>query len=199
MKETKDQLFQNIDSASDFEFNQDVANVFDDMIQRSIPFYKDLQSMIQKMALDFSKEGSLIYDLGSATGESIFQLAQCMPYPVQLIGIDHSQDMIKKARSKCAGLSANVHIEFESTDLNVPYDFKPCDIVLMILTLQFVRPVFRPPLINRIYQALNPNGAIILLEKISGETPLSNRYYIDLYHQYKEENGYSKMEISAKG
>jgi tRNA (cmo5U34)-methyltransferase len=36
--------------ASDFEFNAEVAEIFDDMLVRSVPFYLEQQNMLQRIA-----------------------------------------------------------------------------------------------------------------------------------------------------
>ena len=57
--------------ASDFKFDSDVAGVFDDMVNRSVPFYEKIQRMTAELAADHCIEGSRIYDLGCSTGTSM--------------------------------------------------------------------------------------------------------------------------------
>ncbi|MDE5603338.1 MAG: tRNA (cmo5U34)-methyltransferase, partial [Helicobacter sp.] len=51
-----------------FEFDEKVAGVFDDMLSRSIPYYKEVLSLSTDFALRFLKEDSTLLDLGTSTG-----------------------------------------------------------------------------------------------------------------------------------
>ena len=68
----------------------------------------------------------------------------------------------------------------------------------MSLTLQFVRPLARKRLAQRIYDGLNPQGCLILIEKVLAEQTLLNRLFIDHYYDFKRRNGYSDLEIAQK-
>ena len=68
----------------------------------------------------------------------------------------------------------------------------------MILTLQFIRPLYRDNLVSQILQGLNPNGCLIMVEKVIGEDSLFNRHFIKYYYEMKRRNGYSDLEISQK-
>ena len=46
---TKDTLFQKGHTSGKFEFNERVAEVFDDMLDRSIPFYGQVIAMIAEI------------------------------------------------------------------------------------------------------------------------------------------------------
>jgi tRNA (cmo5U34)-methyltransferase len=70
--------------------------------------------------------------------------------------------------------------------------------VLMILTLQFIRPLHRDKLIGTILNGMNENGALILVEKLIGEHSLFNRLFIKYYYDLKKRNGYSELEIAQK-
>jgi tRNA (cmo5U34)-methyltransferase len=71
-------------------------------------------------------------------------------------------------------------------------------VVVINYTLQFVRPANRSTLLESIYNALVPGGSLILIEKVNSEIPGLNKTFIDFHHQFKEEKGYSKLEISQK-
>ena len=49
--EQKDNLFSKTVSPGKFEFNESVAVVFDDMLERSIPFYRECQEMAVQWAV----------------------------------------------------------------------------------------------------------------------------------------------------
>jgi tRNA (cmo5U34)-methyltransferase len=70
--------------------------------------------------------------------------------------------------------------------------------VVLCLTLQFVRPIYREQLVQNIYDGLNPGGVLILVEKILAEESTFNRDFIKYYYNYKRRNNYSELEISQK-
>ena len=64
----KDQLCQVSDRpVADFTFNAETASVFDDMLERSVPFYAEMQRMLAQLAADFAADGTNIYDIGCST------------------------------------------------------------------------------------------------------------------------------------
>lgn len=185
--------------AHDFTFDQQVADVFDDMLERSIPFYGEMQRMTVELAQRFAQPGSAIVDLGCSTANTMCRLAEAIEDPtVRLIGVDSSRPMLEKARAKLDAAGALPRCELIAADLNL--DFKPptASVVIMNWTLQFVRPLNRDALVRTIYDHLLDRGCLILIEKVLGEESLLNRLYIDLYYDFKKRNGYSSSEIAQK-
>ena len=100
---SKDEIFkENASVIADFNFGEKVASVFDDMLDRSVPFYREIQKMIVEMAIDFAVDGTNIYDLGCSTGTTLLNLGQNVCSKVKFIGIDYSQDMLAKCKQKLA-------------------------------------------------------------------------------------------------
>jgi len=71
-------------------------------------------------------------------------------------------------------------------------------VVVLNFTLQFIPPEQRDALVQKIYQALNPGGVLIVSEKVVFDELDKNELFIDLHHRFKQANGYSEMEISRK-
>jgi tRNA (cmo5U34)-methyltransferase len=74
----KDEFFKDeITKAFDFKFGEKVASVFDDMVNRSVPFYEEIQRMIGEIAADHAKPGGGdVYDLGCSTGTTMIYMNQ---------------------------------------------------------------------------------------------------------------------------
>jgi tRNA (cmo5U34)-methyltransferase len=91
----KDKVFSS-DKArgSDFEFNDEVAKVFDDMLVRSVPFYLEQQSLVADIVRKFWVEGTNIYDLGCSTGTTLINLSKVVPASARLVGYDNSKSMV---------------------------------------------------------------------------------------------------------
>ena len=194
----KDEVFRAAQPIADFAFGEKVAAVFDDMLDRSVPFYSEMQRMISEMAGDFAVEGTNIYDLGCSTGTTMINLHRIIPPSVRIIGVDNSKEMLKRCATKLAEASFDRPHDLITADLNHGVETHNASMVLMILTLQFVRPLYRDTLIKSILNGLNENGCLILVEKVIGEDSLFNRLFIDYYYEMKKRHGYSEMEISQK-
>ena len=194
----KDEVFREVQPAGDFNFGEKVASVFDDMLDRSVPFYQEIQRMIAEVAADFAAEGTNIYDLGCSTGNTLLNLDATVANGVRLIGVDYSEEMLKRCRQKLAERGLQHDHELICADLNQGICIQNASMVLMVLTLQFVRPLYRDTLIRAILRGLNENGCLILVEKVLGEDSVFNRHFIKYYYDLKKRHGYSEMEIAKK-
>ncbi len=196
---TKDEVFKTeIEKASDFKFGAGVAKVFDDMVNRSVPFYSEMQRMIAELAADHAKEDSDVYDLGCSTGTTMIGMDSCVDKNIRFIGIDDSQQMLDKCKDKLTELGFARNYELRLSDLNQEVKIDNASVVVLCLTLQFIRPIYREKLVRSIYEGLNPGGALILVEKILAEDSRYNRDFINYYYNYKRRNNYSELEISQK-
>ncbi len=195
----KDEVFKGeIEQASDFKFGANVAKVFDDMVSRSVPFYGEMQRMMAELAADHAVEGSDIYDLGCSTGTTMIGMDTMVNPSIRFIGVDDSQEMLDKCKSKLMEVGFSRNYDLRTADLNNGVQIQNASVVVLCLTLQFVRPIYRERLIKDIYDGLNPGGALILIEKILAEDSNFNRDFIKHYYNYKRRNQYSELEISQK-
>ncbi|HKK15768.1 MAG TPA: carboxy-S-adenosyl-L-methionine synthase CmoA [Gammaproteobacteria bacterium] len=195
----KDKLFSTPKPANDFRFGAETASVFDDMVSRSVPYYDEIQRMVCEIAESFAVPGTNIYDIGCATATTLIALSEQLDSnDIQLIGMDNSDEMLSRAASKISKLPNKNRIKLVNANLNNQPPVENSSVVILLLTLQFVRPLNRDKLIRKIYNGLNPNGCLILVEKVTGSSTLLNRLYIEYYYKYKRKMGYSDMEISQK-
>jgi tRNA (cmo5U34)-methyltransferase len=184
----------------DFTFGKDTAAVFDDMLDRSVPFYAEIQRMLGELAADFAADGSCIYDLGCSTANSLLAVGAMLPpdLDVKFVGLDSSEDMLRQAEQKLAGTRFPWPYVLAQQDLNDGLQIENASIALMILTLQFVRPLNRESVVASVHRGLNHNGCFLLVEKVLGEHSTFNRLFINHYYEMKRRKGYSDMEISQK-
>jgi len=185
-----------------FEFNENVAHVFDDMAERSIPFYKEVQRLITSLVLTFYQKESSLLDLGCSTGTTLCLNAQALSdhgiTGQKLIGIDNSGPMCREAEKKVAGGNGfNQNISILEGDINSER-FEPASVIIMNYTLQFIPPFQRELLLNKIFKALVPNGILLVSDKILQSCTDISRIFVDHYYQFKRGKGYSEMEISRK-
>lgn len=199
IKSENDKVFvQPLPSVPDFKFGENVVRVFDDMVSRSVPFYDEIQRMIGEQVVDFATPGTNIYDLGCSTGTTLLGIDPILPENVHFIGIDNSAEMVERCRKNFiqAGVKRNYEIQYG--DLNMGVKLENASVVILCLTLQFVRPLYREELVKSICSQLNDNGCLILIEKVLGEDSLFNRLFIKYYYDMKRRHNYSDMEISQK-
>lgn len=185
----------------DFNFGEKTAEVFDDMLDRSVPMYRELQRMLGEIGAEFAENGSAVYDLGCSTGitlETLRGAITAVGTRVNLVGLDYSQPMLDRARDRFVGLPEDERPQLIHADLNQGCVIENASVVVLNLTLQFVRPLYRDTLIRQIAGGLNGNGCLILVEKVLSPDSLLNRMFIKFYYDMKRRNGYSDMEIAQK-
>ncbi len=195
----KDEKFKDpLPLVNDFDFGSETARVFDDMLDRSVPFYSEIQRMMGEIAKDFAEPHSRIYDLGCSTGTTLRQLDEIIEDPVTLIGIDASPEMLLRAKEKFATFPSRHPVELIAANLEEELPIENASVVVLNLTLQFVRPLYRDRLLANIARGTRSGGCLILVEKVLSENSALNRLFIKNYYAFKRRNGYSEMEISQK-
>ncbi len=195
----RDKLFDEKRSLiENFNFGKATAQVFDDMLNRSVPFYGEMQRMMAEMAGDFAVEGTNLYDLGCSTCTTFLHIDQSVNPGVTFVGVDSSQEMLDKAKQKLKAAGFKRDYELVCADINKGVEINNASVVIMNLTLQFVRPLYREKLIQSIARGLNDGGCLILIEKVLSEYSTLNRLFIKYYYDMKKRNGYSDLEIAQK-
>ena len=194
----KDTLF-NIDCVpEDFVFNERVVEVFDDMLDRSIPFYHEVIKASAQLLDSFLHPGDTVYDLGCSTGTSLLMFNHLLGHKnLHFIGLDNSGPMLDKARLKAELHSQQNSVSFALEDI-ISFDHPGAGGIILHYTLQFIRPLQRPAFLTRLFDSLRPGGVLLISEKVISHDRHLNRQFIDKYHQYKKSRGYSELEIAKK-
>ncbi len=195
----KDQVYldERVD-ITDFKFDHKVATVFDDMVVRSVPFYVEIQRMVRELTADFATPGTSVYDLGCSTGTTFLSLNDVVDPSVRFIGIDNSAEMLEECERKFEEGGLNRPYELRCADLNQGIAIDNASVAIMLLTLQFIRPLYREKLSADVFRGLNANGCLIVVEKVLAEDSLFNRLFIKYYYDMKRRNGYTELEITQK-
>lgn len=194
----RDRLFQQTAArASDFEFTKEVAEIFDDMLLRSVPFYLEQQLLIVELAQIFYQPKTVAYDLGCSTGTTLLHLSRKLKH-ARLVGYDNSAPMVEKAQARIKAQGLSTHIDIRQGDLQRDLLLSQASVVTLCWTLQFIRPQLRAALLSHIYTSLESGGALIVTEKVLTASTQLNRLFIDRYYEFKKRNGYSNQEIMRK-
>ncbi len=178
-----------------FEFDEEVAAVFDDMLLRSVPFYGESQKITEFFVLKKLENGGILYDLGCSTASLLLSIHRKLTCEATLIGLDNSEAMLSQARKKCDAYGAN--IEVKNGDI-LNYNYEQADVFVSNYTLQFIRPLVREELVKKISASLKKEGIFIFSEKVISHHSKLNKDLIECYYGFKKGQGYSEYEIVQK-
>ena len=192
----RDEIYKDKVDISKFTFDQKVVDVFDDMVLRSVPGYKQMIELIGLAGRTYPAVNSNVYDLGCSTGAVTLSIASNLKSAsVKIFSIDNSKEMVEQCSKNLSSTEAN--IQYICDDIE-KIQLDNASLIVLNLTLQFINPQYRSDLIKRIFKSLLPGGALIISEKIINENEEINKSLISLHESFKRENGYSETEIAQK-
>jgi tRNA (cmo5U34)-methyltransferase len=173
------------------------------MALRSIPHYQEVQRMCAELCYSYYKKNSVIYDLGSSTGQMALMLSrQFSRKKFTYCGIDNSAEMVKKACLNTSHLPTSHHTRFFQSDIrNFPLPGtgeEKTSIILANYTLQFLAPRERAPMLKKIFEHLPRGGILIFSEKVLESAASTTDLFVKFYYEFKKRNGYSELEIAQK-
>ncbi|MFV3243626.1 carboxy-S-adenosyl-L-methionine synthase CmoA, partial [Klebsiella pneumoniae] len=156
----RDTLFSApIASLGDWTFDERVAEVFPDMIQRSVPGYSNIISMIGMLAERFVQPNTQVYDLGCSLGAATLSVRRNISHPgCRIIAIDNSPAMVERCRRHIDAYKAPTPVEVIEGDIR-DVTIENASLVILNFTIQFLEPGDRQAILNKVYQGLNPGGA----------------------------------------
>lgn len=175
-----------------WEFNKEVTDVFDEMLERSIPDYSGMRETTTELAVQFAQPGSYVVDLGCSRGAALKPLYSVLGDSVSYAGIEISEPM------RDAAVTEIPFADILSTDLRHDYPDLDASVVLSVLTLQFIPIEYRQKITQNVYDSLRPGGAFLLVEKILGRDSFTNELFIETYLKRKGANGYTQEQINRK-
>ena len=187
-----------LDEIMRFAFDEDVAKVFDDMIQRSVPGYSAIVAMIGVLAQNFAQANSNVYDLGCSLGAATMIMRHRITHSsCQIISVDKSQAMCTHCKQNIFQDKAIVPVDVVCADIS-DVKIKNASVIVLNFTLQFIKPEKRNDLLTTIYTGMLPGAILVLSEKINFSDPQEEHFQTDMHHMFKRLNGYSDLEISQK-
>ncbi|MAC47585.1 MAG: carboxy-S-adenosyl-L-methionine synthase CmoA [Oceanospirillum sp.] len=200
----KDSIFANpLDKVATFSFDDQVVQVFPDMIKRSVPGYSNMIGMTGVIARRYWQPGTRVYDLGCSLGASTLSVCHQIDDPnLEIIALDNSEAMIERCEQVFAQEALNSdgsarNIQLECADI-CEYPIENASVVVLNFTFQFLPLESRLPLLEKIVAGLAPGGVLVLSEKVRFEQADKQDTLFDLQLDFKRANGYSDLEISQK-
>lgn len=181
-----------------FVFDDQVATVFDDMAQRSIPLYRELIQRQAQLIPFFYQENSRIYDLGCSTGNLGAALCETMgEHPFEIVAVDNSAAMLGVYEERRQTMAGGERIRLLKEDVT-RIAIEEASVVVINFTLQFLSLADRDRLVDRVYRGLRPGGLLLFSEKTIHPDEGFDTLQQDFYHRLKRENGYSELAIAQK-
>ncbi len=195
----RDTLYNTQKSPEPFRFDDKVAAVFPDMIQRSVPGYQTIIQGIAQLSQTFAQPHSSLYDLGCSLGAVSMAMSRAVDKDkhCRIIAIDKSQAMIERCQPLLDAYKQPTPIELICQDIT-QQPIENASIVVINFTLQFIAPEDRALILKKIHDGMLSGGLLILSEKIQSSHPHIETLLTQLHHQFKRDNGYSELEVSQK-
>lgn len=179
-------------------FDESVASVFSDMLQRSVPQYDVMRQSVFDVGSRFVVPATQIVDLGCSQGDSLAPFVEKFGSSNSYLGIDVSMPMLTRARERFQCEVADGTVRLLSLDLRSGYPEGEASLTLCVLTLQFTPLDYRRRILRNVFRNTAPGGAVIVVEKVLGSSSHVGEILIELYHDLKAKSGYSLEEIERK-
>jgi len=181
-----------------WKFNKNVADSFDDMLERSIPQYDIMRNAVTDLAIKYVKPKTDIVDLGASKGEAVNPLVSKFGAWNRFILVEKSETMLKECKKRFKGyIDVNV-MSVQSLDLRKEFPYCNASVILSVLTLMFIPINYRQNILTSCYESLIDGSAFIMVEKVLGNSAKIDAMMIDLYHNKKVNSGYSPESIERK-
>lgn len=171
------------------------ANDFDRHIRDSIRGYGDLLSDVVLMSDYFVEDNSAVLDIGCSTGNFLATIkarneARCPG--ARFIGLD-----VEPEFSSAWEAMKDDNIHFLVSDIRNFAIPESCSFVTSIFSLQFISEKDRRDILHRLFDAINPGGALVIAEKVFVENSKIHDIVASLHYEFKR-RGFSEAEIAKK-
>ena len=188
-----------LEQVDGFTFDEQVVQVFPDMIKRSVPGYEKIINTVAMITDRCAVDNSNLYDLGCSLGAATLSMRRGLNNKngCQIIAVDNSAAMVERCQQTIHAYKSDTPVSVQCDDIcNV--NIENASVVVLNFTLQFLTPEKRLQLLTKIYNGLLPGGVLVLSEKFVFDEPVSHQLLIDLHLDFKRSHGYSELEISQK-
>lgn len=183
----------NVISKGKWEFNEEVTEVFDNMLERSIPQYETMRDLVKRIGFRYVRINSTVMDIGCSNGNAIAPFIEKFAMDCNFLLFDVSEPMLKKCRERFGDIKGIMNYDITQGVPKVN-----ASLVLSILTLQFTPIEYRQKIVQSIYDTLSEGDAFIVVEKVLGNTNDIDSMFVNEYYNIKSENAYTQEQIQSK-
>tara|TARA_B100000579_G_scaffold181621_1_gene147995 strand:+ start:253 stop:972 length:720 start_codon:yes stop_codon:yes gene_type:complete len=177
-----------------FSFNEEVTQVFEDMINRSVPGYISSLKMTKEITTKLFQKDSNFYDLGCSIGAVTNQVSDIVRTKKgNILAVDNSEAMINFCKSRIK----DSHISFILDDIT-KIEIENASVASLNFVLQFLEPSVRLNFLKGVFKGLIKGGALLLSEKFSFDSNKEEESVSRIHNSFKLSNGYSELEVSRK-
>ncbi|MCF7863569.1 MAG: carboxy-S-adenosyl-L-methionine synthase CmoA, partial [Kiritimatiellales bacterium] len=147
----KDKIYSEpLANIANFSFDAQVADVFTDMIERSVPGYRSIITMIETLTEHYAQPGSTLYDLGCSLGAATLSMRRGVAVEgCKIVAVDNSAAMVERCRNAVARDHTQTDVEVVCADIR-DVEITNASVVVLNFTLQFVPPEARGQLLEKI-------------------------------------------------
>lgn len=200
-------VYDNVVPKEKWEFDEEVAEVFENMLERSIPQYHVMRNSVVELTKSILlntkrlKDRWDILDIGCSDGLMLEKLIDALDGQGHFVGVDISEPMLKKAKDRFSNrpISSNVDIKYCDLRTEFPEFESVYDVITSILCIQFTPIECRQQIIQNVYDNLSGrNGTFIMVEKVLGNSAYLDKLFVSNYYNLKRSNGYSQEQIDRK-
>lgn len=195
-EQVKDQVMPN----EKWVFDDNVTKCFPNMLARSIPGYEQMRELTFAVGSKYLEPGkiSTIVDVGSSNGLGVEPFMKKYGASLRVWLADNSEPMIEDAKTRYEGWCNCGVVHADCMDLITEYPQAKANLTLCTLTLQFTPLEERQQIIRKMYNHTIDGGALILVEKVQGQSAKMDDMLTELYYNTKRANGYNEEQIMAK-
>jgi tRNA (cmo5U34)-methyltransferase len=188
--------------AGPWEFDQDVTDCFEDMLERSIPQLSTMRSLVSSIATRHLRDDDWFIDLGCSRGGTITSVIGTTSARINAVGLEVSAPMVRAARQSLMHRGdEDHHCEVKLCDIvrdKWSDHYPSATVVSSVLTLMFTPINYRQRILSTVHKSLTRNGVFILVEKVLAEGPDIEEWMVEEYHQMKMRAGYDAESIEEK-
>tara|TARA_Y100000389_G_C17412286_1_gene491653 strand:+ start:585 stop:1301 length:717 start_codon:yes stop_codon:yes gene_type:complete len=174
-----------------------IAYKFENHIIKSIPFYDYAQDLVCSLSENFLLENKTIFtEIGTSTGRLARKLSNHhkLKNDLQIEALDIEKSMIRHAKLLS---KKNKNINYKVLDITKK-KLKKSECIFSYYTMQFIPQKNRQKVLNKIFDSLQWGGGFFIFEKIRGKNARFHDYFLEVYNDFKSQNGFTDNEIMNK-
>lgn len=180
-----------------WRFNRDVAEVFHDHVNMSIPGYSLVHRYISEICSSQVINGKTlrVLDLGCSIGELEKRIIEDNNIDISIDAVDNSVDMLKSP-----DLFVDDRVYYTCQDIvdYVESCSKKYDIVTVLYVLQFLSENRRERLIQKLERVISDDTTLIFADKFVTTNAFVDNLNEGLLRDFKRQSGFTREEIRGK-